>query len=250
MQPNRHLYPRNLAHRGARLVAPENTLAAFCAAERLGADGVELDVWQCLSGELVVTHDDDLAVWSDGQGRVTTTSLAALRELDFGRHFSAAFAGERIPTLEEVIAALAPTMFINIELKTLSLQPIREVAGVAAIIARHNLYARTIVSSFNPWVLRALQRQDPRIARGLLSYYRRPFIAGVYGWRWAQATAIHPAYDLLTANQVIFSRQQGLPINTWTVNTATAMRQCIEWQVAGIITDDPALLRQVLQMIK
>jgi glycerophosphoryl diester phosphodiesterase len=249
MAANNRLHPLNFAHRGARLVAPENTLAAFVAAERLGADGVELDVWQCASGELVVTHDDDLAVWSNGQGRVTTTTLQALQELDFGRHFSPDFAQERIPTLAAVIETLAPRMWINIELKTLSLQPLREVATVAAIIAHYNLYSRTIVSSFNPWVLRALQRQDPKITKGLLSYYRLPFVAGNYGWRWSKVRAIHPAYELLTAKQVALAHQQGLTVNTWTVNDIAAMRQCVAWQVDGIITDNPKLLREVLQTV-
>src|SRR5688572_28937889 len=106
--------PLNLAHRGARKVAPENTLAAFRAARELGADGVELDVIRCGTGEMVVTHDDDLSIWSNGRGRISDSSSSALRELDFGSHFGPQFAGEKIPTLQEVIDTLGERMFINI----------------------------------------------------------------------------------------------------------------------------------------
>jgi glycerophosphoryl diester phosphodiesterase len=242
------LLPLNIAHRGARKVAPENTLAAFGSAEQQGADGVELDVFRCLSGELVVTHDDDLGIWSNGRGRVTETPLSALKELDFGSHFSQQFAGEKIPLLQEVVDLLGEQMFINIELKTLSLRPVADAAAVAELIARNNLFSRVIVSSFNPLVLHHIKRVDPRIDTGLLFqfrfplYLRRPISAPLL-----KLQAVHPEKSQVTQRYVKKSRQRGYLINTWTVNEPIEMRRLIELEVDGIITDYPDRLSAILK---
>lgn len=95
--------PLPIAHRGLLLDAPENTLAAFGACLDLNL-GFELDVQRSRDGELVVLHDADLKRTTSGSGAVSTHSLADLRKLDAGRWFDPAFAGEKIPTLDEVFA--------------------------------------------------------------------------------------------------------------------------------------------------
>lgn len=95
---------RIIAHRGASRVAPENTLAAFRAAARLGADGVELDVHASRDGALVVIHDHDVSRTTGGVGEVWMLEADALRRLDAGRWFAAEFVGERVPWLDEVLA--------------------------------------------------------------------------------------------------------------------------------------------------
>ncbi|MEI2688908.1 MAG: glycerophosphodiester phosphodiesterase family protein [Anaerolineae bacterium] len=95
--------PLNLGHRGARSLAPENTLAGMAVAMQVGAHGVEFDVQRTADGHLVVFHDDDLKRICSVDGRIVASTLAQLRELDAGRHFGPQFAGELIPTLNEVI---------------------------------------------------------------------------------------------------------------------------------------------------
>ncbi len=95
--------PLVFAHRGAKRVAPENTLPAFEAAIRLGADGVELDVQYSSDGKLVIFHDFNLEKTSNGTGRVVSHTFDDLRKLDAGSHFSPEFAGTQIPTLDEVL---------------------------------------------------------------------------------------------------------------------------------------------------
>lgn len=105
------------AHRGASRAAPENTVPAFTAAAALGADGVELDVQRTRDGRLVVCHDEQIDRTSTGHGWIRDMSLAELHRHDFscGR---ADFAGTRIPTLDDVLTALAGTgLSANIELK-------------------------------------------------------------------------------------------------------------------------------------
>src|SRR5438128_870883 len=118
-QPDWLRGPRPLvwAHRGASAAAPENTMAAFALAGRLGADGVELDAQRCRSGEVVVFHDATLGRIAGRAGRVTESSWAELKALDAGGRFAARFAGERIPLLAEVLAQTPPSLLVNVELK-------------------------------------------------------------------------------------------------------------------------------------
>ena len=97
--------PLIYAHRGASAYAPENTMAAFYEAEKRGADGIELDVQMTKDGVLVVLHDEDVARTSNGRGLAREMTLSQLRELDFGSWFGPAWAGEKIPTLWQVLAA-------------------------------------------------------------------------------------------------------------------------------------------------
>src|SRR5512143_223381 len=108
--------PLVFAHRGASKMAPENTLPAFEAAVRSGADGVELDVQYSSDGQLVVIHDLTLEALTDGTGRVTAHTLRELRALDAGYHFSPEFAGTRIPVLDEVLDLLRDRLLVNVEL--------------------------------------------------------------------------------------------------------------------------------------
>ena len=114
--------PIILGHRGASAEAPENTLAAFRLAVEQGADGVELDVWRCGSGEVVVHHDPDTARTGGVARLVSSTPWAELRRLDVGSWKGERFAGERIPLLAEVLDAL-PTAVVNVELSGASSRP-------------------------------------------------------------------------------------------------------------------------------
>jgi len=102
--------PLVIGHRGASAVESENSLAAFARARTDGADGVELDVMTCGTGEVVVFHDDDLVRLGARPEKIAETSFAVLRGL-------ALTSGAKIPTLEEVFEACGPDMLVNVELK-------------------------------------------------------------------------------------------------------------------------------------
>src|SRR5512135_2653183 len=108
--------PLVLAHRGASLHAPENTLAAFTLAADQGADGIELDVKLTRDGSIVVMHDATVDRTTTGHGRVSDLTLSEIKALDAGSNFEPQFAQERVPLLEEVFAAVAGRLMINIEL--------------------------------------------------------------------------------------------------------------------------------------
>lgn len=111
-------YPRVCAHRGFNTIAPENSMPAFGAAIALGAAEIELDVWKTRDGELVVCHDECVERVSDGSGIIRNLDFAELRRFDFGSRYSRAFAGLRIPTLEEVLRKFARQVVINLHVKS------------------------------------------------------------------------------------------------------------------------------------
>ncbi|MGQ9718034.1 MAG: glycerophosphodiester phosphodiesterase [Anaerolineae bacterium] len=233
----------NIAHRGASAVAPPNTLAAFRRAAELGADGIELDVHLSADGVPVVIHDFTVDATTDGTGRVRDLPLAALKELDAGSRFDPAFAGERIPTLEEVFAEVGDHLLINVEVKSM---PGNDYPGleeaVAALVARHGLEERVLVSSFNPLALRRMRRVAPHIPLGFL-YETAPlsraarFLAALMpGLR---PEAVHPWWGMITPQTVQRAHARGQRVIAWTVDDPAAIARLVGWRVDAVITNHP-----------
>jgi len=239
--------PLSFAHRGASHEAPENTLAAFLLAADLGADGIEFDVQLSKDGEVVVIHDFSLETTTDGHGRVRDHTLAELRELDAGVRFDPAFAGQPIPTLQEVIEAVGHSLLLNIELKSESLKDDGLAAAVVRMVEDNHLLDRVVVSSFNPLAVRRVKQLNPWIAIGLLYapdmplYLRRAWLRHL-----APFEALHPHYSMVDDRYVAWAREQGYRIHTWTVDDPGDMWQLMRRSVDLIITNRPDLLRQVL----
>ncbi len=269
MSENRldHLYQGrvlNFAHRGASHDAPENTLAAFRLAREMGADGVELDVQASKDGEAVVIHDLTVDATTDGQGPVKDKTLAELKELDAGFWFDAPsinsgrrrFAGERIPTLQEVIDEVGHQLLLAIELKArvfggagLALrQSSGLVVEVVRLIEDHNLVHRAIVSSFNPFALRWVKRLNSRISTGLIYSFDLPahLIRALF-LLLADPDALHPEKHLVTQKYMRWAKERGYRVNAWTVDEPAEMKRLIALGVDGIFTNRPDVLRDVLE---
>ncbi|MDW8069282.1 MAG: glycerophosphodiester phosphodiesterase [Anaerolineae bacterium] len=242
--------PLNIAHRGASAVAPPNTLAAFRRAADLGADGVELDVHLSADGVPVVIHDFTVDATTDGSGRVRDLPLAALKALDAGSRFDPAFAGERIPTLEEVFAEVGGRLLVNVELKSMpgNDYPGLE-AAVAALIRRHGLTNRVLVSSFNPFALRRFRREMPEVPIGFL-YETAPLscaarlAAALVGLR---PQAVHPWWRMITPQTVRWAHARGRRIVAWTVDDPAAIARLAAWGVDAIITNHPDRMYRTLE---
>src|SRR5690606_8504072 len=133
------------------------------AARAAGADGVELDVQRCASGEVVVFHDADLARLAGRPERIDRLTLAELRAVRLDR-------GERIPTLREALEATGPSLLVNVELKASpAVQPPPGlVAAALAAIADAGADERVLVSSFHPAALLAVRLRAPHLPTGYL----------------------------------------------------------------------------------
>ncbi|WP_411964162.1 glycerophosphodiester phosphodiesterase [Haloferax sp. YSMS24] len=218
---------RVIGHRGCPALAPENTLAAFrAAADHL--DWVELDVRRCGSGELVVFHDETLERLTEATGRVGDTRLTDLRALRVGD------SEESIPTLTEVFAALPDDVAVNVELKEPGLA-----ADLTDIVAetRHEV----LVSSFDADALQEVrERTDLPVAYLCSTDWDDALpVAGELG-----CTALHPHYDLLSAERVAEAHDAGFELNAWTVPDSETVERLRGWGVDGVIVDDPSVVSE------
>ncbi len=238
--------PLVLGHRGASAEAPENTLAAFRLAMAQGADGVELDVWRCATGEVVVAHDEDLSRVAGTPLRVPDSPLAALRALDVGAWKGERFRGERIPLLAEVLEAL-PGAVVNVELKSRGGRDLSLAQAAAEVIWRANAGARVVVSSFDWRLVAAFRIASPDVAAGLLfertlAWQVRTFL----GIRALRPAAVHPDRALATDDRVRRWSAHGLAVNVWTVDEPAEAERLARAGVAALITNAPARLRAAL----
>lgn len=223
------------AHRGASRVAPENTLSAFAAALESGADGLELDIHLSRDGVPVVIHDETLERTTDGRGAVVAVTLPQLQKLDAGSWFSAAFAGEAIPTLAEVLKIFGGQLRLNLELKEFH-------AGVAVLaLLRDYPAAEVVLSSFDYALLKRLRAMDDDVPLAVL------LDSG--NWRQAvqvakelSACAFHPAVNQSHRPMVDVCIRAGIPVSVWTVDDVGVARSLIRAGVTGLFTNDPGTL--------
>ncbi|MGE4340428.1 MAG: glycerophosphodiester phosphodiesterase [Pigmentiphaga sp.] len=238
-------YPRIIAHRGGGVLAPENTLAGFATASRLGHRGVEFDVMLTRDGVPVVMHDDRLGRTVPGRGSIAALSYAELRTLDAGSWFDARFAAERVPTLAQALDMLAAAgVWMNIEIKPVPGHD--AVTGEAVALAVADFWATRgvglapLLSSFSVPALQAAQQAAPSLARALL-------VESVPAdWRARldalQAVALHVQHKDLSAYLVDRLRAEGHGVMAYTVNDPGRARQLLAWGVDAICTDRLDLL--------
>jgi glycerophosphoryl diester phosphodiesterase len=220
------------AHRGASARAPENTLAAFREAEAAGADGLELDVHLSRDGVPVVIHDDTVDRTTDGSGAVGALTFREIRSLDAGCWFGRQFAGEPLPTLEEVFRHAGKRLRLNVEIKTAA-------AGIA-VLALMKRYPRNpvLVSSFDHDLLTALRREEAGLSIG--------FLTDASDWQWdlekaavLGAESFHPREDLVDAEVVLACRARRLTVYPWTVDEPQRLAALYRFGVDGVFCNDP-----------
>ncbi len=210
------------AHRGSRMKAPENTLAAFRTAIDDGADAVEFDVQMTRDGVPVVIHDLRLDRTTDGRGRVRDTLYKDLRLLSAGRWFGKKFRDERVPALEEALDILAGRTGINIEIKTPPGNPgYREtlVDRCMDSIGRFRHSPSLLVSSFDHRALAMVREASQRIPIGILyhpvRHFRSPFAAASR----IQASYIFFARSAMTTPLVRAVSAKGIRFGCYTINS-------------------------------
>jgi glycerophosphoryl diester phosphodiesterase len=265
---------RIIAHRGARSLAPENTLSAAIKAYESGADGWELDVAVSADGELVLLHDDTLERTSNAAQvfperkpwSVYDFSLEELKKLDFGSWFVEsdpfeqasqaqiskseleAFARMPITTLAEALAYTKENhWWVNVEIKDASDTPADAVivAKVVALVEELGMQDQVLISSFNHDYLRQVKALNPSIDTGAL--VNQVIIDPVGLLQELNAQAFHPGKKYTYEKQVKALRDAGFDVNVWTVNEEAEMLALIEMGVTGIITDFPQLLKPILK---
>ena len=225
-----------IAHRGASAYAPENTVAAFDEAIRLGAVAVEFDVRLTADGIPVVLHDETVDRTTNGHGRVNELTRLELIRMDAGSWKNPRFAGTRIPTLTEALAAIDDMAVPILELKQ-AISP--EI--LAEALSEFGVLDRAIILSFDAATLLAQRRVMPHLRIGLLSE------------RWARnlpelctrlkADILAMDTGIVSLERVGQARHAELDVWAYTVNDAGTIAGCAAMGVRGIITDYPDLIR-------
>jgi len=235
-----------VAHRGASHDAPENTVASFRAAWEQNADGAELDIYLTADSHIVVCHDKNTKRTAGVELVVASSTLAELRTLDVGIWKDLQFAGERIPTFQEMLATLPPDRKVYVEVKC---GPEIVPEMVHQLEASGLPPERTPVICFSADVVAAVKTARPDLPAYWLSDLKEGKTAESL---IARAREIHadgldlkagPELDQAFADKV---KAAGLRLDVWTVNDPALARRMVEIGVAGITTDRPRWLREKL----
>jgi glycerophosphoryl diester phosphodiesterase len=238
--------PPVIGHRGAAARAPENTLAGLRRAKALGCAWVEFDVRLTGDGALVVCHDPRLDRTTSGSGLVLAMSLAAIRELDAGSWFDPSFAGERVPTLDEVLLLLAELdLGANIEMKSDRGREYATAAAVAASLRRlRGRPPAVLVSSFLVSALAAFAALAPEIPRGVLfRFIPRGWAETALRLGCAMIGADHRR---LRPSQVAAIRATGYQLAAYTVNDPARAGLLFDWGVTSVFSDAPDIIRPAM----
>ena len=237
-----------VAHRGASGHAPENTMAAFRLAVEMGALFIETDLHLTRDTRVVAIHDATLDRTTNGRGLVDLMPLEAVRALDAGAWFRGApaesFAGERVPTLEEILRfAKEKDVIFYLEIKSDSAWGVEH--AVVAALRDTGEAARVLILSFDSATLLSVNRLDQTMMTGFLCEH--PSSDLVERTVRAGARQIAPRGDLVTPDLVMKAHQAGLQVVAWTINEPDQMRRLIAAGVDGIMSDYPDRLVKVLK---
>lgn len=231
-----------IAHRGNSWLAPQNTIAAFDAARRAGADMIELDIQPLADGGAAVIHDDTVDATTDGSGAVNTFTRETVKDLDAGSWFSPAFAGQRVPVFTEVLDFLAQGPSPSILLEVKGLWGEEELGTVLDSITEAGLQERFVVQGFQVETVALIRRLAPDLRRELLlEEWRDDVIEVAYE---LDVQGVNPDGRILLEHPDFVDEMHGagLSVSVWTLNEVQQWRAAREIGVDGIITDRPAML--------
>lgn len=229
-----------VAHRGAAGKAPENTLAALRQAIEDGADWIEIDVQETVDGEVVVVHDSDFMKLSGVPLKVRDGTLEQIRGIDVGSWFDPRFAGERVPTLREVLEMARGRSRVVIELKYYGYDHMLEQRVVDTVEAT-GMAADVAIMSLEYEGIRKIRALRPDWTIGLLA-------ARAIGDLTALDTDF-VAVNSGMANARLIRRaaSNGKQLFVWTLNDPVSMSRMMTAGVDGIITDEPEMARMVIE---
>ena len=253
-------WPTNFAHRGASLIAPENTLEAFRLAARSGAGGLELDIHMTSDGRIVVIHDDSVDRTTEGGGRVRRMTLPEIQSLDAGYRFTSDGGntypyrgqGVQVPELGQVLREF-PGHKVNIDIK--EEQPGVEVA-LLETIEDAGAGDRVLVVSGMPAVVKHVRElSENSISTGASRQEIRDFYRLS---RLHLEFLVHPPYDALqvpveygrrkvvTPRLVNAAHDRGVRVDVWTIDEPGEMHRLLDLGVDVIMTNRPEVLEGVL----
>lgn len=241
--------PFVIAHRGGAKLAPENTLASFKNAIRLGADMIEIDIHLSKDSEIIVIHDDSLNRTTNGTGNIKDLTLEEIKKYDAGSWFGENFKNEKVPTLAETFKTINGKAKLLIEIKDGDEKYPGLEKKLVESIKKHKVSDWVIIQSFNKSSILRIKKINPK----LVTYY---LMGGNFDDFYSEVSAkiengetiekkfngIAPHHSLLDKQKVKLLHNAGFGVFTFTVNKVEQMNEMIDIKVDGIITDIPDVL--------
>ena len=240
----RFQFPFVIAHRGAPLLAPENTLPALEAAIHSGAKYIETDIQLAATGEACLFHDDRLKRTTNGKGVFEKQPWSLLQQLDVGEWFDSQYRGVRVPLLSQWLqCAAAHSVGLNLEIK-----PTKQVEAVVdatlAMIDKHwrDDLPPLLISSKSQIILGQFAEQRPSLARAWVCPKWR--YRCVHVLEQLACVSIHCDHRVLSAKRVKAVRSAGFQVLAFTVNDSDRADQLFDWGVSAIFSDNMDLVAQ------
>jgi glycerophosphoryl diester phosphodiesterase len=228
-----------IAHRGASIEAPENTLAAFRLAVNQGADFIEMDVQESADGEVVVVHDSDLMKLGGPPTKIWDMTADELKAVDVGSRVDPKYAGEGVPTLAEVLAAVKGRAKVVIELKSYG-HDVRLEERVVAIVEAAGMVKDCIFMSLDHAMVAKMKRLRPDWRVGVLAAKALGNILTI------PADFLAVEAGMANVRFVWRAHRAGRDVYAWTINTPVSMLRMMSCGVDGLITDKPDLGRRAV----
>ncbi len=230
-----------VAHRGASGDFPENTRLAFEEAIEAEADMIEMDCQLTRDGHIVVFHDERLKRTAGVSGNLRSKSLEQLKQLDVGKWKKKSFRGERVLTLEEVLAIIVGKVDLCLDIKQFNgSQPGIEIK-LLFILSHYDYLDQTIFSSFNYQSLDRVRDFAPEARIGVIyatGIKEDPFTAA----ERLRASSIHVQREVATRDFLDRAWEAGLDVYVWTVNNVHEIEKFASLGVQGIVSDYPKRL--------
>jgi len=221
-----------IGHRGAKGYVAENTFNSIKKAIQLNVDGIEIDVFKCLSGQLVLSHDEDLERMTGKSGAIENLTLKEIDDYLINNEY-------KISTLNEILEEIKDPLLINVELKgSGTATKTSEIINDCLVKGAWNI-EHFIVSSFNWDELEQFRSIDKNTPVGVLVSKSMSINEAIEFGKNIDAQAIHPHFKLLNDKTVKKIKNNGFKIFTWTVNDKNDIDLMKKLNVDGIISDYP-----------
>ncbi|GMA70262.1 glycerophosphoryl diester phosphodiesterase [Leuconostoc litchii] len=239
-----------IAHRGYRLVAPENTIPAFEAALAYDIDMLETDVHRTKDGQLVIIHDEQVDRTTNGMGLVSELTLDQIKSLEAGQYKQPKMNNITIPTLEELLVFLLAKKFnktLLLEIKTDHIPYPGIEKEILDLVNQFNVNFEIIYQSFNMNSLRIVRKLEPSAKIAALVFWPSPKVI------WLKVIGVvdfvHPDIRMLKKKPQLFWHM-GFPIRPWTADKENDIRAVFKSNLSGVITNQVALASQIRKEVQ
>jgi glycerophosphoryl diester phosphodiesterase len=232
-----------IAHRGASSEAPENTLAAYKRALKLGVDAIEIDVHLTADGQLVVIHDATVGrtAWGAAGKRISEMNLPEIQSLDAGSWFSADFAGEKIPTLDQLLQVDRGSTLLMVEVKRGHV-PLTALTD-ALLNVLQKATGSLVIGSFSAPLLEMIQQRAPELP--LIGLVEDAHLQSSFHFLKLKKMGFW--YKLITPTLLSSLHEEGQEVWTFTVDEPETARFLLSIGIDGLITNRPRQLKNLMQ---